>query len=102
MLTATVFPETILHPLQQYMAKPAATTYANPPLMLALRQIDTGTTPVQGQCLLGDVPEGKEFQFAKKKYTRGTLRRTRVVCREVQSGKSYAILAHALVEINEG
>ncbi len=103
LLTATVFPDTILRPLQQYMVKPAATTYANPPLMLALRQIDADTTnaTAQGQRLLRDVPEGEQFQFAKKTYVRGTLRRTRVVCREVQSGKSYAILAHAWVEINE-
>ena len=103
LLTTTVFPDAILHPLRQYMAKPAATTYANPPLMMALRQIDADTTNVvaHGQRLLRDVPEGERFQFAKKTYVRGTLRRTRVVCKEVLSGKSYAILAHAWVEINE-
>jgi hypothetical protein len=103
LLTEAVFPMSILEPLQKYMADPAATTSANPTLMLALRQIDGSATNqmTSGRALLRDVPEGQAFRFAKKTYVRGTLRRTRVVCKEVASGKSYAILAHALVEINE-
>ncbi|WP_420151812.1 sprT domain-containing protein [Spirosoma sp.] len=103
LLNESVFPAPILQPLQQYLIKPAATTFASPALVLALRDADDkpvsnlATNSVQ----LRDVPEGKQFQFAKKTYQRGTLRRTRVVCKEVSSGKSYAILAHVLVEINE-
>ncbi|MFD2936064.1 sprT domain-containing protein [Spirosoma flavum] len=102
LLTEAVFPETILKPLQRYMAKPAATTYANPALMIALRQLDVVVTDAveENKVLLCNVPEGKAFLFAKKTYIRGTLRRTRVVCKEVSSGRSYAILAHAWVEIN--
>ena len=102
LLTEAIFPMFILEPLQTYMADPAATTSANPALMLALRQIDASATNqmTSGRALLRDVPEGQAFRFAKKTYVRGTLRRTRVVCKEVASGKSYAILAHALVEIN--
>jgi hypothetical protein len=101
LLTKAVFPETILMPLISYMAHPAATTYAHPALMLVLRQADPH--PVQQnvaikRILLKDVPEGNSFRFSQKTYIRGTLRRTRVVCKEVSSGKSYAILAHAWVE----
>lgn len=101
MLTETIFPVEILEPLRNYMAKPAATTSASSALMLALRQTDaTVTNPVaESRVLLRDVPEGQAFQLSKKTYLRGTMRRTRVVCKEVTSGKSYAILAHALVEI---
>ena len=103
LLTDAVFPPAILEPLRTYMEKPAATTYANPALMLALRQIDAPATDTlaAGRILLRDVPEGQSFQFAKKTYLRGTLRRTRVVCKEMASGRSYAILAHALVEFRE-
>ncbi|WP_460977297.1 sprT domain-containing protein [Spirosoma knui] len=100
LLTTAVFPSDILLPLVNYLADPAATTYANPALMMALRRADPEirqpdeTTRV----LLRDVPEGNSFKFAKKTYVRGTLRRTCVVCKEVSSGKSYAILAHAWVE----
>ncbi len=101
LLTEVIFPLAILQPLQHYMANPAATTYACPALVLALRQIDAGLIDAVGEnkLLLSKVPEGQTFQFAKKTYVRGTLRRTRVVCREVSTGKSYTILAHALVEI---
>ncbi|GAB4028467.1 SprT-like domain-containing protein [Spirosoma koreense] len=103
MLTEAVFPIDILQPLRQYLSKPAATTYANPRLMAALRQADPPpvTSQKANQILLSDVPEGGQFQFAKKTFIRGTLRRTRVVCKEISSGKSYAILAHAWVEVNE-
>ena len=100
LLTEAVFPQAILEPLRQYLSKPAATTSANPSLVLALQQADPRPTTnlVLNQLILRDVPEGERFQFAKKTYIRGTLRRTRVVCKEVTSGKSYAILAHAWVE----
>jgi len=103
LLTKAVFPDAILTPLINYMANPAATTYANPTLMIALRQVDAQSiesTIDPNRILLKDVPEGNSFRFSQKTYIRGTLRRTRVVCKEVSSGKSYAILAHAWVENN--
>ncbi|WP_246859332.1 SprT-like domain-containing protein [Spirosoma sp. KCTC 42546] len=102
LLSETVFPATILHPLEQYMANPGATTYAHPALMLALRQFDASPVEVidKNRVLLRDVLEGDSFQLGQKTYVRGTLRRTRVVCKEMASGKSYAVLAHAWVNIN--
>ncbi|QMW02782.1 SprT-like domain-containing protein [Spirosoma foliorum] len=101
LLTEAVFPAAILRPLTHYMANPGATTYSHPALILALRQFDP--QPIQtipeNRVLLRDVSEGKTFQLAQKTYIRGTLRRTRVVCKEVTSGKSYAVLAHAWVSI---
>ena len=103
LLTEAVFPAAVLEPLRMYMAKPAATTSASPALMLALRQTDAAETDLTtgSRVLLRDVSEGQAFLLSKKTYVRGTMRRTRVVCKEMASGKSYAILAHALVEINE-
>jgi hypothetical protein len=66
--------------------------------MAALRQADTKPF---GQVLLQDVPEGAPFRLAKKTFVRGTFRRTRIVCKEVETGKAYAILAHALVLYDE-
>ncbi|WP_338873736.1 SprT-like domain-containing protein [Spirosoma sp. SC4-14] len=103
LLNETIFPVDILLPLQHYMLKPAATTYANPALMTALRKADTHQSArfANGRILLRDIPEGTAFQFDKKTFIRGALRRTRVLCKETSSGKSYAILAHAWVEISE-
>lgn len=99
-LTEAIFPTQILRPLLAYMARPAATTSAHPALMHALRQADPMPVgdALPDRVLLGDVPEGQPFRFAKKTYVRGTLRRTRIVCKEVASGRSYAILSHAWVE----
>lgn len=98
LLTKTIYPPEILDPLRDYMRQPAATSYAHPALMNALRQADPKPT---GHILLHNVPEGQPFTFAKKTFVRGTFRRTRIVCKEVESGKSYTILAHALVIVNE-
>ncbi|MBD2701076.1 sprT domain-containing protein [Spirosoma sp. BT702] len=102
LLSETVFPVEILQPLTHYIANPAATTYAHPALVVALRQADVAVAaPISvRRIMLKDLPEGKDFQFAKKTFRRGTLRRTRVVCKEMSSGKSYTILAHALVEVD--
>ncbi|WP_019988616.1 hypothetical protein [Rudanella lutea] len=98
-LTAAVFPEAILTPLRDYLRQPAASSHAHPGLMAALRSADPQPT---GRVLLQDLPEGSAFRLAKKTFVRGTVRRTRIVCKEVASGRSYAILAHALVEMENG
>lgn len=101
LLTEAVFPHAILTPLRQYLIRPAATTYACPGLMLAIRQFDGDKADEQTatKWLLRDLPEGSLFQLSQKKYVRGTLRRTRIVCKESVTGRSYAILAHALVTV---
>ena len=99
-LTDAIFPSDILQPLRLYMTRPAATTSAYPALVGALRQFDT--VPMQPTLInttcLSELPEGTLFAFAKKTWQRGTMRRTRIVCKELSSGKSYAILSHVLVE----
>ncbi|GAA4412727.1 SprT-like domain-containing protein [Nibrella viscosa] len=98
LLTEQIFPAPILPPLQTYMLRPAATTGGSPALVQALRQYDRRPQPDGTQVSLKDLPEGQSFIFRKKIYVRGALRRTRVVCKEVSSGVSYAILAHAWVD----
>ena len=102
LLTETVFPAAILTPLRQYLSRPAATTYASPALMLAIRQFDGDSKSEEqpaSKRLLRDLPEGSTFRLSQKMYVRGTLRRTRIVCKESVTGRSYAILAHALVTV---
>lgn len=110
-LTEAVYPADILAPLRDYLNKPAATSYGHPALTQALRTADridsnTAETPdfsrpqePSGLMLLRDVPEGQPFIFAKKTFIRGTFRRTRIVCKEVASGRNYTILAHAMVKM---
>lgn len=99
LLTEAIFPADVLVELLRYMVRPAATTSAQPALMQVLRRYNR--EPVQqrttGQQELRQLAEGQLFQLQKKRYIRGKLRRTRVVCKDVQSGRSYAVLADALV-----
>nr|WP_293840512.1 sprT domain-containing protein [uncultured Arsenicibacter sp.] len=102
LLTEQVFPAAILAPLRIYMQAPAASSHASPALVQALRLADpvrhNELNPHNRLLSLHELAEGELFQFREKTYQRGTLRRTRVVCKEISSSKSYAILAHALVE----
>ncbi|HEX9956358.1 MAG TPA: SprT-like domain-containing protein [Fibrella sp.] len=99
LLTEAVFPADVLAPLRYYMARPAATTSAQPALMQALRQYNPQLPqlPADGQLELRQLSEGQLFQLQKKRYIRGKLRRTRIVCKDIQTGRSYAVLADALV-----
>ncbi|MEZ0538435.1 SprT-like domain-containing protein [Fibrella arboris] len=99
LLVEAVFPNDVLIPLRYYMTRPAATTSAQPLLMRALRQYDPQKPqPLDGAWqALHQLPESQLFHFQKKRYIRGKLRRTRIVCKDVQSGRSYAVLADALV-----
>ena len=100
LLTETVFPADVLTPLRHYMARPAATTSAQSALMQALQQYNAQPVGlVDGQRQLRQLAEGQAFQLQKKRYVRGKLRRTRIVCREIQSGRSYAILADVPVTL---
>ncbi|CCG98831.1 hypothetical protein FAES_0820 [Fibrella aestuarina BUZ 2] len=102
LLTEPVFPADVLLPLRTYMANPAATTSAQPLLMQALRQHNptSASLALPGLPTLRQLAEGQVFRFGKKSYVRGKLRRTRVVCKDMQSGRSYAILADVGVEID--
>lgn len=104
LLTESVFPADVLAPLRYYMSRPAATTSAQPALMQALRRYNAQSPilPINGQQELRQLVEGQLFQLQKKRYIKGKLRRTRVVCKDIQSGRSYAILADVLVSpVNE-
>ena len=47
---------------------------------------------------LEELDENTCFAINKKTYLKGKLRRTRYLCKEMSSGKSYLI--HALAEVN--
>ena len=100
LLTETIFPPDVLAPLRHYMTRPAATTSAQSALIQALQQYNAQPVGlVDGQRQLRQLAEGQAFLLQKKSYVRGKLRRTRIVCKEIQSGRSYAILADVPVTL---
>ena len=93
LLWESVFPEEILHELRRHMINPKASSFADTSLTQALRRFDRNTTQVE----LSQVPEGSIFRLQDKYFKKGKLRRTRVLCRELQSKRDYLVPADALV-----
>jgi hypothetical protein len=93
MLWETVFPDEILHELRRHMINPKASSFADTDLTQAFRKFDKDSN----QVVLSQIPEGSIFRLQGKYFKKGKLRRTRVLCRELQSRKDYLVPADALV-----
>lgn len=92
-LWESVFPEEILHELRRHMINPKASSFADSELTQAFRKFDKNSN----QMVLSEVPEGSIFKLQGKFYKRGKIRRTRILCREMQSKRDYLVPADALV-----
>jgi SprT protein len=92
-LWESVFPEEILHELRRHMINPKASSFADSELTQAFRKFDKNSN----QMVLSQVPEGSIFKLQGKYYKRGKIRRTRILCREMQSRRDYLVPADALV-----
>ncbi len=96
-LTENIFPEDILVHLVRYAKNPAASTGGDQLLFNALRSYDEQAADT-GRIALAQLHEGTSFVFQNRTFTRGTMRRTRVLCTDKASQRLYTIPAHALVE----
>jgi SprT protein len=89
-----VFPEEILHELRRHMINPKASSYADPKLIEVFRKFDKNASKF---IILSQLPEGSIFQFQGRYFKKGKLRRTRIICIEMKSKRSYLVPADALV-----
>jgi hypothetical protein len=94
MVSAEFFPDAILIPLRSHMQNPKASSFADTVLTKALRAFDTNSN---ADIILSDLPEGSTFQLNGRYFKKGKLRRTRILCKEVQSRRQYLVPAEALV-----
>jgi len=92
-LWETIFPPEILHELRRHMINPKASSFADTILTEAFRKFDRNTH----QIILSQVPEGSIFKLQGRYFKKGKLRRTRVLCKELQSKKDYLVPADAVV-----
>lgn len=106
-LNEKCFPADILIPLLRYAINPKASTGSDAALMLALAgynpaETETGeeTEANSNKKTLLHLSEGANFVFQRREFTRGPLRRTRVLCFEKSSKCRYTIPAHALVLVD--
>lgn len=93
-LTPEIFPENLFGTLYNHMVDPKASSFADTELTNALRVFDEGAS---AQIVLSDLPEGSIFHLHGKYFTKGKLRRTRVLCKETKSKRHYLVPADALV-----
>lgn len=94
-----IFPFEILKPLLKYAQNPKASTGADQILYSAIKKYDDQSVHANKIALLHLV-EGTNFVFQNRLFTRGSLRRTRVLCTDKISQRRYTIPAHALVEVS--
>jgi len=94
LISAQKFPETLKLCLKNTITNTKASSFSDIPLNRALREFDRD----KKGCHLEKIELGKHFTLNKKLFKKGKLRRTRYLCTEVSSGKTYLI--HALAEVN--
>ncbi len=94
LLTLDVFPEEILVPLLNHMVNPKASSYADVALTKALRGFDTNAHEM---IVLSSLPEGSIFQLNGRYFKKGKLKRTRILCNELNSKRQYLVPAEAEV-----
>lgn len=93
-LLPEIFPDAILIPLSRHMQNPKASSFADTELTKALRTFDES---IHSSIILSDLPEGSIFHLHGRYFTKGQLRRTRILCKEVKSKRQYLVPADALV-----
>ena len=93
-LTADIFPEKILMPLSAHMKNPKASTFADVSLTKILRSFDAQS---HADIVLSDIPEGSIFKLNGRWFKKGKLKRTRILCKEVNTRRQYLVPAEALV-----
>lgn len=89
-----IFPPDVLAVLNRHMINPKASSFADTDLTKVLRGYDKNADQL---IVLADLPEGCLFEFHGKFFKKGTIKRTRVLCREVNSKRNYLVPADALV-----
>jgi hypothetical protein len=92
LLWEEIFPDEILHELRRHMINPKASSYADTHLTEVFRRFDKNPAVT-----LSQVPEGSIFKLQGRWFKKGKLRRTRVLCREMQSRRDYLVPADAVV-----
>ncbi len=94
-LQESIFPPEILSAFQQYLKNPKASSCSDAMLYQSLHLFDTRQ---QDKIMLEKILPGELFVLNGRKFCRGEIRRTRVLCEEISSRKKYLVHTQALVE----
>jgi hypothetical protein len=94
--TLNLFPKNIDSVLVDFLANPKATVNASQKIETFFSSFDVEQKQIP---FLKDLENGSVFYFQQKKFKKIKLRRTRVLCLELDSAKNYLISAIARVRI---
>ena len=92
LLWEEIYPEAILDELRRHMINPKASSFADVRLTEVFRRFDKHPAVT-----LSQVPEGSIFKLQGRWFRKGKLRRTRVLCKELQSRRDYLVPVDAVV-----
>jgi SprT protein len=87
-LTDEIFPPQLLAVLKRHMANPKASSFSDSELTAVLRSFDVNKNSI---ILLSQIPEGSVFGLHGRWFKKGRLKRTRVMCREVNTKRDYLV-----------
>ena len=93
-LSDEVFPPDLLTVLKRHMIQPKASSFSDSELTAVLRMYDRNKAAV---ILLSQIPEGSVFGLHGRWFKKGKLKRTRVMCREVNTKRDYLVPVDAPV-----
>ncbi|MCH6236654.1 SprT-like domain-containing protein [Cognataquiflexum rubidum] len=96
LLSDQVFPKDVLIPLKRHFINPKASSGSDLFLSKAVKKYDGQKT--DGVALLVDLIPGEIFELKGRAFKKEAIRRTRVLCQEVDTGRKYLISAHAEVK----
>jgi SprT protein len=88
LLSDEIFPPNLLTVLKRHMANPKASSFSDSELTAALRAFDKNQSAV---ILLSQLPEGSVFGLHGRWFKKGKIKRTRVMCREVNTKRDYLV-----------
>jgi SprT protein len=94
-MTTEIFPKDLLKQLSVHMENPKASSFSDPELTQALRSHDPKWSRTT---ILSEIPEGSVFGLRGKWFRKGPLQRTRFVCKEVGTKRTFFVPADFPVE----
>ena len=100
LLNPNVFPDDVLRSLSGYMRSPKASSYSDIALTQCLRNYDNAQNGKSKT--LNSLLPGQTFHFHKRQFEKEATKRTRVICKELKTGRKYLIPALAIVDLLEG
>jgi SprT protein len=88
LMNINIFPQNLLDVLLVHMINPKASSFSDSQLTHTLRQFDEKQ---KSATLLSELAEGTIFGLHGRWFTKGKLKRTRVLCRELRTKRNFLV-----------